>query len=544
MLRPVVSHIQIFPIKSLDGLQMDQILVLPSGALQHDRTWALFDVNGAFVNGKRYAAVYRLRSHIDLNSRRLSLRKPELDPSTSATFSLDHDREAIETWMQEYFGFPVALRENEARGFPDDTESPGPTIVSVATLMEIGRWFGLPLEQVRARFRTNIEIDGVPPFWEDRLFGPAGATTQFRIGEAKLEGINPCQRCVVPARDPETGTNIDTFVRRFAELRQATLPDWSARERFNHFYRVAINTRTYGAPQSYTIRVGDSVEILTESAKSATAARPSRIGQASEIWIGDLVVDAVRSETAQVKTLQIRHPTADQIPFHFLAGQFLTVEVDDGGQRHQRCYTIASSPERRDVCEITVKRDGLISAILHDRMEPGTRLIVSAPMGKFTFDRQGSEKVAFIAGGVGITPLMSMLRSLVAKQWPGRIDLIYAVKTSDDIVFAQELERMRKENNNLGVYITVTSSDEAWQGARGRLTKEWVQSIVPDIAEREVRICGPIAMATSTQQLLRAMGTPAHRIDIESFGGRTDAPQPAPEPDPARSNFAARAYRR
>ena len=136
-------------------------------------------------------------------------------------------------------------------------------------------------------------------------------------------------------------------------------------------------------------------------------------------------------------------------------------------------------------------------------------------MGKFTFDGRGSEKVALIAGGVGITPLMSMLRYLVAKQWPGRVDLIYSVKTSDDIVFAQELEQMKQENNDLDVHITVTSTDKVWQGARGRLTKEWVQSVVPDIAEREVRVCGPIAMATSTQQLLRAMGTPAHRIDIE-----------------------------
>jgi hypothetical protein len=85
---------------------------------------------------------------------------------------------------------------------------------------------------------------------------------RFRIGDVVFDGINPCQRCAVPPRDAETGINDDTFVRRFSDLRKRALPDWSARDRFNHFYRVAINTRLVSTERGDVIRVDDEVEIL------------------------------------------------------------------------------------------------------------------------------------------------------------------------------------------------------------------------------------------------------------------------------------------
>jgi uncharacterized protein YcbX len=257
-----LSRILIFPIKSLDAVEVAQARVLASGALEHDRTWGLFDATGKFVNGKRYAAVHRLRSQVDLEMSSVTLRDDSGRGLGGRTFSLDRDGDCLESWLREYFGFPVAVQRNADLGFPDDTDSPGPTVISLATLAEIGRWFDLPIEEVRARFRTNIEIAGVPAFWEDRLFGPAGTVVRFRVGDAVFDGINPCQRCIVPPRNPLTGVLDDTFVRRFTELRNRTLPCWSARERFNHFYRVAINTRPHGDQDGKLLRVGDRIEIL------------------------------------------------------------------------------------------------------------------------------------------------------------------------------------------------------------------------------------------------------------------------------------------
>ncbi|MFT3731910.1 MAG: MOSC N-terminal beta barrel domain-containing protein [Hyphomicrobium sp.] len=264
--RPVLARIEIFPFKSLDPLEVRSARLLPSGAIENDRTWALFDGEGRFVNGKRFATIHRLRSEFKPASRQLTIRNGGETGSERATFHIEDQRASLESWLSRYFGFSVSVRDNIEVGFPDDLNSPGPTLISSATLAEIGRWFQLPIESVRRRFRTNLEIDGVPPFWEDKLFGPAGTTVRFRIGGVQFDGINPCQRCSVPPRDALTGTNDPLFARRFAEMRERTLPPWSARDRFNHFYRVALNTRLAGDPNDRVLNVGDEIEIVERAA--------------------------------------------------------------------------------------------------------------------------------------------------------------------------------------------------------------------------------------------------------------------------------------
>jgi uncharacterized protein YcbX len=173
-------------------------------------------------------------------------------------FHLDRDRGALEEWFSAYFSLPLKLAEDAEWGFPDDTELPGPTVVSTATLQTVSDWFDLALEETRRRFRANLEVDGVEPFWEDRLYAQAGSGIRFSIGEVRLLGANPCQRCVVPSRDVGSGEPIAGFAHKFAEHRQQTLPEWAERSRFDHFYRLAVNTRLQ---RGGTVRVGDRVEI-------------------------------------------------------------------------------------------------------------------------------------------------------------------------------------------------------------------------------------------------------------------------------------------
>jgi uncharacterized protein YcbX len=124
----------------------------------------------------------------------------------------------------------------------------------------VASWFaGLDVDSVRRRLRTNIEIDGVPAFWEDSLYGPAGEAPPFRVGDVTLEATNPCQRSVVPSRDPDTGVPIAAFAKRIAELRAATLPPWAERTRFDHYYRLAVNTCVASPRPKAMLRVGQPV---------------------------------------------------------------------------------------------------------------------------------------------------------------------------------------------------------------------------------------------------------------------------------------------
>jgi hypothetical protein len=257
---PFLARITIYPVKSLDGQDVDAAAVLPAGALEHDRRFALVDGSGRFVNGKRTALVHGVRSHFDPRSRTLELGPRDGDGRRS--FHVDADRVALHAWLTGHFGFPVRVVEEAAAGLPDDADAPGPTVLSTATLGEVARWFpGLDAGEVRRRFRANLELGDVGPFWEDRLFAEPGRVVRFRIGAVDFEGVNPCQRCVVPGRGSMTGEPIPGFAKTFAERRGQALPPWATASRFDHFYRLAVNTRSAG-PGGGTIRVGDEVTVL------------------------------------------------------------------------------------------------------------------------------------------------------------------------------------------------------------------------------------------------------------------------------------------
>ncbi len=245
---PFVARIDLFPIKSFDAVGTAAATVLPSGALSGDRRWAFVDGQDRLVNGKQFPAVHRIRTTIDP------------DASTAVVddghFFLAGDVTPLENWMSDRLGTVVRLQENPLAGFPDDTDSPGPTLIATATLEAVAGWFDLSLEQARARFRTNIEIGGVPAFWEDGCYGAT-----CRVGDAPLVLVNPCARCVVPSRDARTGEPLIGFQKRFAEQRRAALAPGVDQAPFNHFYRLAVNTRLAPPSRGGTIRLGDPIAV-------------------------------------------------------------------------------------------------------------------------------------------------------------------------------------------------------------------------------------------------------------------------------------------
>ena len=240
--QPRLARITLFPIKSLEGISVDSAQILVSGALEHDRQFAIRDEQGRFVNGKRTDCIHRLRSACDPIARRLIFRNDEI--SDPVSFHIDDERADLEAWLSDNLAMSVTLVEDAIGGFPDDTDAAGPTVISTATLGAITEWFPeIDLDEARRRFRANLEIEGTEPFWEDRLFAEEGAVVAFQIGGVTLAGVNPCARCVVPSRNTADGERIDWFRERFMEHRRRTLPDWSESSRFNHFYGLAVNTR-------------------------------------------------------------------------------------------------------------------------------------------------------------------------------------------------------------------------------------------------------------------------------------------------------------
>lgn len=263
-----LARITVYPFKSLDGKTVESVPLSPLGGIVGDRIYALVDAAGDFVNGKAERRIHRVRSGFDLDSHALSVRCVDAGTDTAATFTLPQEASLAEDWFRDYLGYDVTIEQDEYRGFPDDTTRPGPTLVSTATIETVASWFDLPPDQMRRRLRANLEVEGVPAFWEDRLFADHGEVVRFTVGEAVLDGINPCQRCVVPSRDPDTGEETPGFRERFVNRRRETRPAWTDSDRFDHDYRVMVNTRIPGEADEVTagdaaeVTVGDAVEIV------------------------------------------------------------------------------------------------------------------------------------------------------------------------------------------------------------------------------------------------------------------------------------------
>ncbi len=258
---PRLANIRLHPIKSLDPVHLKEARIGPGGGLEFDRAWALYAADGEWVNGKRTAAVHLIRAGFapDMSSVTLSVPGDRRKIPTK-TFAFPGETTSASQWFSSFFEQPITVRHSP-EGFPDDAIANGPTIVSTASLQAVCDLFsGMELEEARQRFRTTLEIEGVPAFWEDQLFGEEErSAVRFRIGEVNFKGSNPCGRCPVPSRDPRTGEIIPGFQKIFSDYRRSHIPAWCPEPRFDHYYRFATNTRVASSEAGKVLRVGDRV---------------------------------------------------------------------------------------------------------------------------------------------------------------------------------------------------------------------------------------------------------------------------------------------
>jgi uncharacterized protein YcbX len=256
-----LARIQIHPIKSLNPVAVPSASIGPAGSLQFDRAWALYTLDGRLVAFSRTPALHQVRATYAPDFSSVTLAAPHLGKNLpSETFAFPADTETASAWFTKYLGHPVMVRY-DPNGQPDDFIANGPTVISTASLEKVCEWFpDFTLAEARLRFRATLEIDGVPAFWEDRLFGPElRSVIRFHIGEVAFEGSYPCIRCPIPARDSRTGEDTIGFQKRFAYLRRAQLPPWSHADRFEHFYCLATNTRIPSTESNKHLQLGDKL---------------------------------------------------------------------------------------------------------------------------------------------------------------------------------------------------------------------------------------------------------------------------------------------
>lgn len=203
----------------------------------------------------------------------------------------------------------------------------------------------------------------------------------------------------------------------------------------------------------------------------------------------------------------------------FVAGQYVQVGVEIDAVRRTRCFSISSSEHRSDgLITITVKAqtDGYVSRFLVERAQPGDVVVLSQAAGDFVLPDEHADKLLLISGGSGITPAMSMLRSLLDTGDTRPITFLHYARDYDNLIFGAELDAIAEQFPHVRVVRALTRAEPESGDLTGHFSPEHITEIAPDFAECAAFACGPAPLIGAVEELWQAEGV-AHRLQVEFF---------------------------
>ena len=209
-------------------------------------------------------------------------------------------------------------------------------------------------------------------------------------------------------------------------------------------------------------------------------------------------------------------------PLAFQPGQYAAISYKRGGRvSHARCFSIVSSPTDQHQLQFSMRLRGRFTTSL-SRLQQGDLVEVNGPFGGFIFDASRDKKAVFIAGGIGITPFMSMIRYLSVLQDDNDVTLLYSCATQDDVPFGDELLAIHEAHPNLKIIFVVGSGPTdrlpVKQVTTGRITPELLDSVTDkSYADCRFFICGPPVFMKAMYGILTKQGAPKGNVLTEAF---------------------------
>lgn len=227
-------------------------------------------------------------------------------------------------------------------------------------------------------------------------------------------------------------------------------------------------------------------------------------------------MEAIRL-TPSVKTFRIATGSHD---VEFQAGQFFFITIKINGQDAEHHFTISSPPTETGYIEFTKRITESEFSQTLDGLTPGAWAHVKGPFGKFVLPDK-SQKLGFLAGGIGITPLRSIIRYIIHKNLPWDIVLLYGNSSYAEIAFREELDEIARQRPEIRVEHILSGPDFPvdWKGKRGYINKELIAELMPDHRDRLFYISGPPRMVASLEEQVLALNLPREQIKRDSFTG-------------------------
>ncbi|MDY6836337.1 MAG: FAD-dependent oxidoreductase [Thermodesulfobacteriota bacterium] len=225
-------------------------------------------------------------------------------------------------------------------------------------------------------------------------------------------------------------------------------------------------------------------------------------------------IEHVKVETHDVKTFELK----PQEPIAFTPGQYFLVSIlsDEDLKDEWRPMTFTSLPWDKHIT-FAAKRMGRITHALHE-LPVGAQLRLKGPKGEsLNFDESIKEDLVFLAGGSGITPCLSIIRYVIAKDLRNKMLLLFSNKSPKDIIYREEFDRLNQEGRITVVYSLSKEIPDDWKGERGRIDGEMIRRHVDRPKDKLWYLCGPPPMTDQLEQDLGRIGVSKERLRMESW---------------------------
>ncbi len=239
-----------------------------------------------------------------------------------------------------------------------------------------------------------------------------------------------------------------------------------------------------------------------------------------------VAVKQVIKETPSAVSVVFDIPQNLQDEFSYKHGQYLTLKVIVNGQENRRAYSICSSPYFENDLKIAIKKvdDGSVSVYLNDNLKSGDIVEIMSPNGHFTIDLNAENKknYCFVGAGSGITPLISIIKSVLFAESQSTVLLIYGNRNQSEIIFNDEIDELQKKYpNRFKVIHILTQPFDGYAGLRGRINNNLLESIIKNeqitVKNTEYFLCGPVEMMKNAEGMLINWNVNKNQIHKESF---------------------------
>lgn len=510
-MKGVLTRINRYPLKGFPGESLAQAILVAGNGIRHDRRFAIVNGSHAPLKDRKWVecknfvrltidnSLARYSVAYDDENRQLSLSPPD-ENTTSVHLDCAIDREKFDKFLQQRFaaGAYGAAKLVEFSGDAAywDFEDAPISIINIKTIEAL--FTHAPEYLAPDRFRGNLELGGLPA-WEELSW--IGRT--ITIGNVTLYVSGPIERCAATNVNPRTA-DIDCSVPHLLQTH------------FGHLY-CGVYAKVI---KSGEIETGDMVS-------PPPLFRP-------------LIVQSVTSETADIVSLVVGDRYGEALP-PFVSGQYVTVRGPTDGEKNlERSYTISNAPTSPQFSyRLSIKRKGATSTWLQSLVK-GSTLEISTPKGGFLL-KQSPRVPVLIAAGIGITPMLAMLKQLADKDPQRKVWLFYGVRNWEAFAFKDELELIVKSTSNVHVHLFFSrgiakEKSSVFKCHSGRLSVEKIRHLLP-FDGYEFYLCGPISVLRHLSEGLLRLGVNTNHMHIEQFCSTDEIAAQAAFPSQANIRF-------